>query len=267
VIRVGPAGWQYKDWQGVVYPKPKPRGFSELAFLARFFDTVEINTSFYGPPRPESVRAWVDKVSDNRRFRFTAKLYKAFTHDRNATAKDEQDMKAALDALMAADRLGALLLQFAWSFRHTPENWTYLASVFSRFCAYPLVLEVRHASWTGDAVREALAERGVGFCNIDQPLFSKSVKPSAHATSPVGYVRLHGRNYKQWFSDKADVRERYDYLYSPQELDPWIERIKTVAAQAQDSYVVTNNHNLGKAVLNARDIEVLLGMRPPELPR
>ena len=88
MIRIGAAGWQYRDWQGIVYPNPKPRGFRELGYIASLFDTVEINTSFYGPPRPATTQQWIDLVADNPEFRFTAKLWKGFTHDRSATAKD-----------------------------------------------------------------------------------------------------------------------------------------------------------------------------------
>ena len=106
-----------------------------------------------------------------------------------------------------------------------------------------------------------------GLSNIDQPLFHRSVKPAALTTSSIGYVRLHGRNYQQWFSKKADVRTRYDYLYTAQELEPWVDRIRTVAEDAHDTYVVTNNHNLGKAVVNAFELKAFLTGQPVDPPR
>ncbi len=266
VIRIGPAGWQYKDWQGIVYPKPKPRGFRELSYIARLFDTVEINTSFYGPPRPTTTQQWMDLVAENPAFRFTAKLWKGFTHERNATAKDERDVRDGIAPLVDANRFGALLLQFPWSFKNTPENWYYLQNLIKRFAEFPLVLEVRHASWNEEPVRDLLAELCVGLCNIDQPLFSRSIKPSAHVTAPVGYVRLHGRNYKQWFSAEADVRERYDYLYTLDELEPWAERARIIAGRAEQTYAITNNHNIGKAVVNGLELKSLLGLKLPSLP-
>jgi len=108
---------------------------------------------------------------------------------------------------------------------------------------------------------------GIGLCNIDQPLFRRSVKPAAVTTSAIGYVRLHGRNYKQWFSKTADVRERYDYLYSPTELEPWVDRVKTIAADAEETYVITNNHNLGKSVVNAFELKAFLTDEPIAPPR
>ncbi len=108
------------------------------------------------------------------------------------------------------------------------------------------------------AVLDLLGELGVGICNIDQPIFHKSVRPSALVTSTVGYVRLHGRNYKQWFSPTANVRDRYDHLYSTKELDPWLYRIRKISEDAEETYVVANNHNLGKGPVNALEISALL---------
>jgi uncharacterized protein YecE (DUF72 family) len=123
---------------------------------------------------------------------------------------------------------------------------------------YPLVVEVRHGSWNRLEVLEWFAEKAVGFCNIDQPLFHHSIKPSHVATSAVGYVRLHGRNYENWFSENARPSDRYDYLYAPEELEPWVARIKAVSRQVPETYVITNNHYLGQAAVNALDIMGLL---------
>src|SRR5262249_48733570 len=76
IIRVGPAGWSYPDWFGYVYPTPKRKGFHEATYLAQFFDTIEINTSFYSPIRPDHAAQWTERVAANPRFVFTAKLLK-----------------------------------------------------------------------------------------------------------------------------------------------------------------------------------------------
>ena len=148
----------------------------------------------------------------NPQFRFTAKLFQAFTHQRDATPQDERDFKDGLGPLMEAGCFGALLLQFPWSFRFEKENRLYLLALQKRFQEFPLVLEVRHSSWTRPEVLEMLADLEMGLANIDQPLFKRSIKPGTEATAATGYVRLHGRNYKNWFYEQADVRERYDYL-------------------------------------------------------
>jgi uncharacterized protein YecE (DUF72 family) len=266
VTRIGPAGWAYKDWWGIVYPPKKTGGFHELAYLANYFDALEINVSFYRPITPKMAEAWLKHVEPNRRFRFTAKLWRGFTHDRNASEADEQEFKQGVSPLLEAGRLGALLLQFPWSFRNTEENRNYVGELRSRFREYPLVLEVRHGSWSEPGTLDFLTGMQVGLCNIDQPLFKRSIKPSALTTSPVGYIRLHGRNYKSWFTENKHVGERYDYLYSIAELDPWLDRVKAVEQEAEDTYVVTNNHYLGKAVVNAVEISSILKGAPVPAP-
>jgi uncharacterized protein YecE (DUF72 family) len=157
-------------------------------------------------------------------------------------------------------------VQFPWSFRRTDENREWLGDIVSAFSHFPLVVEIRHESWNVPHFYDSLVERGVGFVNIDQPLFKRSIKPSAVVTSPTGYIRVHGRNYKEWFRESANVRERYDYLYSPDELAPWVARTEEIAQDAEEIYVVTNNHNLGKAAVNALQLESMLGHQPVEAP-
>ena len=266
MIRIGTAGWVYKDWEGIVYPKPRPRGFDSLRYLADYFDTVEINSSFYGAPRPEASKKWLESVANNPHFRFTAKLFRSFTHDRKPAPSDERDFKAGIGPIAEADRLGALLLQFPWSFKNSHENWDYLVGLQKRFSEYPLVIEVRHSSWIKDEMLDLFAELGIGICNIDQPLFHRSVTPGAHVTSKIGYIRLHGRNYKQWFSRTANVQERYDHLYSLDELDSWVDRAKQIASETTDTYVVSNNHNFGKAAVNAVELRALIFGEPANAP-
>ena len=254
-LRFGPAGWLYKDWEGIVYPRPKPRAFDPLRYIAGFFDAVEVNSSFYGPPVARTASSWVQRVEEHQNFRFTAKLWNRFTHERGKawTTGEVDQVRAGFDVMMDSGYLGAVLLQFPWSFRRTEENREWLGDVVRTFRQYPLVVEVRHASWLAPEFLAALKEDGIGFVNIDQPLYHDSIGPSAHATSNVGYVRVHGRNYKDWFRDKAPVEQRYNYLYKADELKPWAERTREIAEDpgTRDVYVITNNHYKGKAVANA----------------
>jgi uncharacterized protein YecE (DUF72 family) len=259
LIRIGPAGWSYKDWEGIVYPQKPDAKFDPLAYLARFFDTIEINSSFYRPFTAATAKSWARRVAAAPHFLFTAKLNRVFTHERGkATAEDEKQVREGIAALAGVGKLGAVLLQFPWSFKNTDEERLYLTKLLERFNDYPLVLEVRHSSWNNPRIYEWLEELGVGICNVDQPLFSKSIKPAALSTSPVGYVRLHGRNYQDWFREKAPRDDRYNYLYSLDELEPWITRIKEIAAKTKESYVITNNHFRGQAVVNALEIKATL---------
>lgn len=261
-IRVGPAGWAYKDWEGVVFPRPKPRRFDPLEYLARYFDTVEINSTFYRPAAAEVAQKWADRVEDHPGFRFSIKLWRRFTHERGTEPSEDEvrQARAALDALAGRGRLGAVLLQFPWSFRNTEENRSWLDGVLSSFAGYPRVVEVRHASWVQPEFFQELQERGVGFVNVDQPLFRHSVKPSARGTGPVAYIRVHGRNYREWFRKAADRDSRYDYLYTARELQPWADRAVELAEQPAtgEVYVVTNNHYRGKAPANALMLESML---------
>ncbi len=259
-VRVGPAGWSYADWSGYVYPARRSKGFHEAAYLAEFFDTIEINTSFYQPLRPDHAALWVERVAANPAFLFTAKLWQKFTHDPSATQEDERAVRAGFDVLRQAEMLGAVLLQFPFSFHCTKETVGYLTAVLKRFADYPLVVELRHASWQTDETLALLREHNAGFCNIDQPIIGKSLEPSAASTSPVGYVRLHGRRYDTWFSDNpaTPAHERYNYLYSEEELDPWVSRIITVKQNTRNTFVITNNHYQGKAVVNALQLISIL---------
>jgi uncharacterized protein YecE (DUF72 family) len=267
IIRIGPAGWSYKDWEGVVYPQKPSKAFDPLKYLAQFFTTIEINSSFYRPPAASTTKSWANRVAANKEFAFTAKLFRLFTHERGkATAKDEKEFREGMDVLAKAGKLGSVLLQFPWSFKNTPDDRIYLGRLLEQFSDYPLVVEVRHTSWNIPEVYEWLEERGVGICNIDQPVFSKSIRPAALTTSPVGYVRLHGRNYKDWFRENAPRDDRYNYLYSLDELDPWLVRIKEVAKQTRETYVITNNHFRGQAVVNAVEIKAALEEEPVPAP-
>ncbi|HUP44552.1 MAG TPA: DUF72 domain-containing protein [Thermoanaerobaculia bacterium] len=265
-IRIGPAGWSYADWEGTVYPKHGST-FDHLAYLANFFDTIEINSPFYRIPPPTHAQSWVRRVASNREFRFTTKVFRGFTHEKAAlAAADVKAFRHYLDPLLENDRLGALLLQFPWSFKNSEEARRKLSTLFEAFDAYPKALEVRHASFQNDDFVRFLDDHDVGFVNVDQPLFDDSVKPAATVSGSVAYARLHGRNYQKWFAHEESW-ERYDYLYSPDELAPWVDRIRQMAV-SHETYVITNNHFRGQAVVNAGELERALGQDgklPPQV--
>jgi uncharacterized protein YecE (DUF72 family) len=275
-VRIGTAGWSYKDWQGIVYPQQMKRTEHPVEYLAQFFDLIEINSSFYGHIKPEAGKLWAQKAAAvNPEFVFTAKLNKAFTHSpiavlestSAATIKpsdeDERLAKEGLDALAGEGRLGALLIQFPISFKNTDENRHYLDLLLRRFSDYPRVLEVRHASWNNEETLRDLAQKNVAFCNIDQPLLGRSLAPTEHVTAPVAYVRLHGRNYEQWFTAERP-HDRYDYLYTEQQLAKWKDKIENVARKAEVTFVVANNHFQGKAAVNALQLKhMITGRKVP----
>jgi uncharacterized protein YecE (DUF72 family) len=233
-----------------------PHGAHPLDLISRMFDTVEINSTFYRPPQAGYCHNWLRRAEQNGRFRFTVKLWKRYTHERDTwpSADEEKLFKSGIDPLVRAGKLGALLVQFPWSFKNNDENRSWLGDLFDSFAEYPLALEIRHASWNVPEMYEHLAEKRVAFCNIDQPVFHGSLKPTSEVTARVGYVRLHGQNYANWFREDAGRDARYDYLYSEEELEPWVEKIQRIRKIADEVYVITNNHYRGQAVVNAFQI-------------
>jgi uncharacterized protein YecE (DUF72 family) len=269
-IYVGTAGWSYKDWEGIVYPAQIKKSQHPVEYMAQYFDMLEINTSFYGHIKPEWGKLWCRKARGvNSGFMFTAKLNRAFTHSPiamvestsadtiHAGPNDEHLAKAGLDSIAEENMLGALLVQFPISFKNTNQNRDYLDALLNKFGKYPTVVEVRHNSWTNEGTLRYFVQKGVAFCNIDQPLLGKAVVPSDLVTSPVGYVRLHGRNYDQWF-DSDSGADRYNYLYTHDELQKWKQRVDVISGKAQKTFVVTNNHFEGKAAVNALQLRSML---------
>src|SRR5260370_13936995 len=182
--------------------------------------------------------------------------------------EDERLAREGLDSLASEGKLGALLIQFPVSFKNTSLNREYLEQLLRQFIEYPRVVEVRHESWDNPETIAEFMRHNVGFCNIDQPLLGRSLAPTEHVTSGVGYVRLHGRNYEQWF-DSDNRNDRYNYLYNQRELTGWNEKIQSIAKRAQTTYVITNNHFESKAGVNALELKAMLTCKqlptPPTL--
>jgi uncharacterized protein YecE (DUF72 family) len=261
----GIAGWSYQDWKGIVYPPEAPAKFDELAYLANYFDVIELNNTFYRIPESKMVESWVKRIQHNPRFRFTVKIYQGFTHEK--TVPSQEDLKkfiSSLEPLKNGNRLGALLAQFPTGFRYTPENVDRLSDLLHSFKEDPVAVEFRHRSWTSDTVKKWLEEHQVSFCNVDEPMFRHHVKPSAEVTGPMAYVRLHGRNYASWYSGNRDAR--YDYLYSEEELDQWVPRIEEMGKKAKDVYVIGNNHFRGQAPSNILQLKSKTIREPVPVP-
>jgi len=257
-ICVGPAGWSYDDWKGIVYPNTS---LDRLAWIADHFDLVEVNSSFYRTPPRRNAESWVHRTERNPDFLFTTKLFRGFTHERESMPQSEVDaFRSFLEPLRDAGKLGAVLLQFPWSFRATKRARDRLSELAELFSGYPLVAEVRHGSFMIDRFFDFLQEKEIGFVNIDQPQIGESIPPTEIVTSSVGYVRLHGRNREKWI-EHDEPWERYDYLYSREELSPWVDRINVLAGKTRNVFVVTNNHFRGQAIVNATEIKQELGQR------
>jgi uncharacterized protein YecE (DUF72 family) len=253
-----------------VYPAGVPARFDALHFLAAYFDTIEVNSTFYRPQPARTFASWVKRVSRNEQFRFTVKLWQHFTHERAAPWTDEEirQVTDGLQVLRDADRLGALLAQFPWSFKPGAASHAVLDRLAETFRAWPLVVEVRHGGWGQSEELGRFRDLGVGIANIDQPLIGQSLTPAANATSATGYVRFHGRNYEHWFGEQEDAAQRYDYLYDAKELAPWVDRIRRLAGAegVKDVYVISNNHFEGKGPANALMMRAMIERKKAKAP-
>lgn len=273
-IRVGVAGWDYPDWVGPVYPAGAGRDFDRLAWIARWVDVVEINSTFYRPARPRAAASWARRTSESG-LRFTAKAHRSWTHE--PEPPDAGAVRATLDGLAPlaeAGRLDALLLQFPQSFRFGPPAVERLERLAEAAAGRSPVVEVRHRSWAADEARATLARLGLARCLVDQPrvgdatlgLDEDGSGEDGGARSAVGYLRLHGRNRKDWFRRGAGRDARYDYLYSGAELDALAAVARRAAERCDLLFVVQNNHFRGQALVNALQWKARLESRAPRAP-
>lgn len=267
-VYIGPAGWNYKDWEGIVYPAKAEKNFDQLAYLARFFNVIEINSSFYRPPAAHTTLKWVDRVKNNPEFTFTYKLWQAYTHKREnfPDSTREKTVKQGLDVLKENNRLGAVLVQFPWSFRNTAENQQWLKKVIDLFKDYNPVVEVRHGSWNEKTFFAFLNDNGVSFANIDQPVIGDSIGLTSFGSEQFSYLRLHGRNFKNWFAKDADVASRYDYLYSEEELSKIKDVIAAMIENSPKTYIIFNNHYRGQAIVNSLQTMFLMDSKQVDAP-
>lgn len=269
-LRIGTSGWNYPTgrgtWNGIFYPPADQRGrtFDELRFYAERFNTVEVNSTFYGQPRREVSLAWVRRTPED--FEFSVKLYQKFTHPRMTTDRspvsptDVDEFKGGIEPLAAAGRLGALLAQFPASFKDSPEAREYLHWLLQTFREYPVTVELRHKSWSdGDAyVFDLLNEYGAAWTQIDEPKFRFSIRQDLLPNvTTFYYMRLHGRNAEQWWEHKQS-EDRYNYLYSERELKPFAEAARTARALVKKLYIYLNNHFAAQAVADAAVLRHML---------
>jgi len=256
-ISVGTAGWSYPDWEEIVYP-PGLTGAEQLRTLAEFLDCVEVDSSFYRPPTARTTNGWLRATSDAPHFRFLAKAWRRFTHERDSVWSSSEFARftEGLWPLREAGRLAAVLFQFPWSFRNEPCNADWLRRIAGQFTGWPVAVELRHDSWAGEEPIGWLRRHEFIYCNVDQPMLSHCLGPTEIAIGTVGYYRLHGRNAQHWFCEKEPVYgARYDYLYTEEELDALLARMRRVAAKTQRMFVVFNNHKNAQAFANALQLK------------
>lgn len=264
-IYVGTCGFSYKEWVGPFYPHGLPQE-KMLEFYAERFSAVEIDSTYYAIPKPALFAAMARRTPDG--FRFTVKAPGSVTHlptGTEPTRKDLAAFRACLQPLIDADKLGAVLLQFPNAFRPGPHPRERLEQLRAVWSDLPLVAEFRHRDWQQPRVHAALRALRLGWCNVDQPHIPGLLLPSAEVTADVGYVRFHGRSSRTWYKG-GDSGERYNYRYGVDEIGEWLPRIERIAERAKETYVFFNNHRLGKAAFNARELRNMLAGKPADAP-
>jgi uncharacterized protein YecE (DUF72 family) len=261
-IYIGTLGWSYPKgegtWNGYFYPSGTK---NELEYYSRFFDTVEINSSFYRPPNPGMAINWAKRVPSD--FVFAVKLWQKFTHPKmykEATgeaavisAGDVEILRRGIEPLALAGKLGAVLAQFPPSFTNSEDSRQVLEALAMHFGDFNLAVELRHKSWSDDPLTsELLKKHSICWVQIDEPKFSSSIAQNTPLTSDTAYFRFHGRNARMWW--QGDVETRYQYLYSSEEIKQLAESVKEASEKTRQTFVFFNNHWKAFAPRNAGDM-------------
>ena len=267
-IYVGTSGWSYPKgegtWKGFFYPSGK---INELEYYSQFFNTVEVNSSFYRPPNPGFAENWVKCTPKD--FKFAVKLWQKFTHPKmyqEATGEhaiisqnDVDLFMNSIEPIYRAGKLGSLLAQFPPSFKNDSYGKQILDAVIRTFIRYPLAIELRHRSWSDDEnTARQLRESNVSWAQIDEPKFSSSVAEEVPLTADFTYFRFHGRNAETWWQGNSETR--YKYLYSPEEIEELSSKVKKATDTAKLTFAFFNNHWQGYAPRNAVDLKSQLGL-------
>jgi uncharacterized protein YecE (DUF72 family) len=273
-IYIGTSGWSYPKgegtWAGYFYPAGK---VNELEYYSQFFNTVEVNSSFYRPPNPAHVENWVRLTPTG--FLFTMKLWQKFTHPRmyetatgEAAVISQNDIdlfRKSLETLYKSGKLGALLAQFPASFRNDRHGQQILAAVLRAFGQYRVAVELRHRSWSDDPqTAELLREYNAAWVQIDEPKFHSSIAADVPLTADIAYFRFHGRNKEDWWTGNSETR--YKYLYSQEEIRELAEITGPAFDKARLAFAFFNNHWQGYAPRNAVALKKELNLPVQELP-
>ena len=267
VYHIGTAGWSYKDWVPVFYPKSQSGGFDWLRFYADYFNCVEVNSSYYTYISPKIVQGWIEKVSDSDDFLFTVKLHQDFSHKRDFDDQKIRSVIYNLEMLKKAERLGGLLIQFPYSFSYNEASVDFIRRLKEIFENYNCFVEVRHSSWDKKSLYDLFRQLNLTLCTIDQPQIGKAIQFEPVITNDTVYIRFHGRNTEAWMKSiknygkeqsYGEQSSRYQYLYTPGELIEIEQKVTAIREKVKDVYVILNNHPQGEAAANAFELIHLL---------
>ncbi|MDD1743974.1 MAG: DUF72 domain-containing protein [Methanomassiliicoccales archaeon] len=275
-VSVGCSGWSFDDWVGKFYPMDLAKKKGEwFSFYAGYFNSVEINSTFYRPPNDFMVNSWIIKAKAFPGFEYSVKMPQLVTHESMVkgealTAREQAASfeRICVKPLAREGMMGSVLLQLSPYFKNEGNAQKSLATVLDAvdYGNIDYSVEFRHRSWLDESKREIvsdaaelLTERNVAIVLVDGPGF-----PITHReTADHGYVRFHGRNYDIWYTDEKEGDQRlnrYDYLYTKEQLQAWVPRIREAEKDKTRVRLFFNNHGRSKAVRNAFDMMDLLQM-------
>lgn len=253
-IFIGTSGYGYEDWNINFYPAELDKK-DNLKYYSRFFNTVEINFTYYKLPYPQIFKGMAEKVDSD--FIFSVKAHSGVTHSRDFKSVDISQFISSLQPFIESKKMGTILMQFPWSFKFSVKNCDYLKIIRENFKGLELCAEFRNNSWLRDKTLDCLTELNIGFCNVDEPDLKGLLPPTGINTSDKGYIRFHGRNKLNWWKPEFSY-QRYDYLYNRRELAEWVPRIKKVAENTKKTLVYFNNHYKAQAVRSAKVLQELI---------
>jgi len=253
-VYLGTSGYSYDDWVGPFYP----HGTAKSAFLEYYatrFSMVELNFTYYRQPEAKTLIPMLEKTNDD--FLFSIKAHKSLTHTVDSDwKKSAHEYMRGMSPLAESERLAGVLLQFPYSFHYTPDNRRYLGQLCDELHELPLVVEFRNSGWQRESVYGEMKNRKIAATVVDCPPLENLPKPDPVITSNLGYIRFHGRNSENWWS--GTNASRYDYLYSGDDLDTWLDKIADMSGNTAILLIAFNNHWRGQAVRNAEQLGGLL---------
>ena len=264
VVRVGICSWADEGLLKHWYPREVRTAEARLRYYAERYDTVEVDSPFYRLPEPETAARWAERTPAG--FVFHAKASKEMTGHEETDSRERAfaEFRDSLAPLEEAGKLRGVLLQFHPRVKKTPEALDDLRDVAELLAPLVPLIEFRHRSWMTEEERAhtlAFLERHrLAYVSVDSPRTRASnVMPRiAAATNGVAYVRFHGRNWKTWNKKTKTSGERFDWLYSRDDLEEWVEPVTRLTEEANEVYAMFNNNRFDYAPRSAQVLRALL---------
>jgi uncharacterized protein YecE (DUF72 family) len=249
-LKIGTSGWSYNEWTGVFYPSSST---SKLSFYSKFYETVEVDSTFYSYPAKGTVLGWDRHTPDN--FVFSVKLPRLITHEKRlgSLSSIESDMMKfliLLKPLIDKGKLGPILVQLPPSFKYDGEKDILFSFMQKLPSDLMFAVEFRHPSWLREDVFSEMKAKNVAFAIVDEPL----LPPETIVTADFSFIRWHGRGSRPW----------YNYRYTESELSQWVPKVKKVVSKTKMTYGYFNNHFRGFAIENSLKMMKMLNLTRPE---